>query len=214
MIVFDRVCQHNSPFGQDSMEYEYVINVDGTNERLIVVHGVNDIPFPGVAWNILEGSFSNDSKTLYVVEYAAAGNALYSWSVADGSTQLLVDYTHPLGELASISRFVMVLPNGNLLYHYINNKDGQSWLEEIDPDGSNRQLIRPIGTAVSNGRLVEAEFTLSPDGTKVACDFYDDTNKFDMVEVSNLDGTNAQFIGTPTYFIRRIVWAPPAKSGN
>jgi uncharacterized protein YjdB len=212
MIVFDRVCQHNSPFGQDSMEYEYVINADGTNERLIVVHGINDIPFPGVAWNILEGAFSNDSKTLYVVAYMAAGNALWAYDIASGSATKLVDYSTS-AEYASISKFVMVMPNGNLLYHYIG-RTGQSWLEEINPDGSNRQLIRPIGTGGTSGRLLEDEFTLSPDGTKVACDYYDPTNNYDQVEISNLDGTNPEVIGTPTYFIRRIVWSPAVKSGN
>jgi uncharacterized protein YjdB len=213
LITFDRVCSSGSPFGQDDTEYEYIINADGTNEKLVAVHGINDIPFPGVSWPVVFATFSNDSKTLYAVAYMAAGNALWAYDIASGSATKLVDYSTS-AELASISKFVMVMPNGNLLYHYINNKDGQTWLEEINADGSNRQLIRPIETGGASGRLLEDEFTLSPDGTKVACDSYDPVNNYDIVEVSNLDGTNPEFIGTPTYFIRRVIWSPAVKSGN
>lgn len=207
-ISFVRSCMRDPSPGRDSTEFTFLIRADGTDERRILISGVNDMPAPTPISPIVYSTFSRDSGTLYTVEYAIVGSRLWAYSLADGDARVVVDFTVRGQEVASIVRFPMVLANGDLLYHYRNDSvSSDTWLERIRPDGTGREIVRPIPLG-DMGQFLQANFTASPDGTKVAFSERDPVTGSNTIMVSNIDGSDAVSMGNPpAYFVRRISWA-------
>ncbi|MCY1022815.1 Ig-like domain-containing protein [Pyxidicoccus sp. MSG2] len=207
-IAFVRSCSSDPAPGRSSTEFQFIIRTDGTDERRVFIPGHNDMPAPTPISSFGFGVFSRDSSTLYTVEFPAAGNRLWAWSLADGSSRLVVDFAIKGQEYASISKFPMVLPNGDLLYHYVNDEmSSDNWLERIKPDGTGREIVRPIGLSELDARYLQGRFALSPDGTRVAYAQWDDVATGYTITVSDLDGSNAVPMGNaPAYYVGRISW--------
>lgn len=207
-ISFFRSCMRDPYPGRDGLEFTFIIRADGTDERRVLINGINDMPPPVPISPLVFSSFSRDSKTLYTVEYALNGTQLWAFSLEDGSARSIINFSVQGQEMASIIRFPMELPNGDLLYHY-GNEDvwSDTWLERIRPDGTGREIVRPVMLG-SRSEFLQSLFTLSPDGTKVAYTERDPVTGSNTIMVSNLDGSEAVSMGTPpTYFVRRIFWA-------
>ncbi|WP_181790664.1 Ig-like domain-containing protein [Myxococcus llanfairpwllgwyngyllgogerychwyrndrobwllllantysiliogogogochensis] len=206
-ISFVRSCSYDPFPGRASTEFQYIIRPDGTDERRILIADVNDMPSPTPISSVVYGTFSRDSATLYTVEYLAKGTRLWAYSLADGSARKVLDFAVRGQEMASLSKFPMVLPNGDLLYHYRNlDVTSDTWLERVKPDGTGREIVRPIGLG-NHGQYLQSLFTLSPDGTRVAYAQVDPETGIATIMVSNIDGTDAVSMGNPpAYFVRRVSW--------
>ncbi|WP_338865841.1 Ig-like domain-containing protein [Myxococcus stipitatus] len=207
-ISFMRSCMRDPYPGRDGTEFTFIIRADGTDERRILISGINDMPPPAPIWPLVFSSFSRDSRTLFTVQYAMKGAQLWAFSLEDGSARSIINFSVPGQEMASIVRFPMELPNGDLLYHYRNEDvSSDTWLERIRPDGTGREIVRPVQRG-SMGEFLQSLFTLSPDGTKVAYTERDPVTGSNTLMVSNLDGSDAVSMGNPpSYFVRRIFWA-------
>ncbi len=209
-VAFDRSCMRDQvPGGRDSMSFQFIIRADGTDERRILIPGHNDMPAPAPISNFGDGVFSRDGSTLYTLEFPAKGTRIWAYSLADGSSRMVVDFAIQGQEYAIIPGRPMVLPNGDLLYHYMNlDVSSDTWLERIKPDGTGREIVRPIvGHSGSTAGYYQGFFALSPDGTRVAYEQWDDATQGFIVMVSDLDGSNAVPMGNPpAYFVGRISW--------
>jgi hypothetical protein len=210
-IAFERTCGHPYPLAENQ-DYQFVIRADGSDERVVLIPGVTDMPPPAPVPVSGGATFSPDSSTVYVgvSSLGTKGPYIYAWSLADASVQKVLDLT---GESYNpyLRGNLMVLPNGDLLYEYAS--DSPLRLERIHPDGTGRETVRNI--AINwNHMYVEDTFAVSPDGTRVVYGKLDhpDTDQASRhtygAWVSDLDGSNAMPLGHSGFAFWTSRWVP------